>query len=174
MQQLLRCPTIICIWYSNLPSSHLASLRNVLCLQLCQFVFHLSLALLLCLRSFLFWRPKESLNGMWTSRVNLVFNFSHITQASFSESVIDSHYYTSPNQLKLPPTLSFSDSESLLDDVSPTWWRSHVWACYHSQYLILNSPFHAVMTSHLATPPEWISLEEDKNIYISSYKYCKV
>ena len=32
-------PTITCIWYSNLPSSHLASLRNVLCLQLCQFMF---------------------------------------------------------------------------------------------------------------------------------------
>ena len=40
MQQLLCCPTITCTWYSNLPSSHLASLRNVLCLWLCQFVFH--------------------------------------------------------------------------------------------------------------------------------------
>ena len=28
-----------CIWYSNLPSSHLALLQNVLCLWLCQFVF---------------------------------------------------------------------------------------------------------------------------------------
>ena len=45
MQQLLRRPTITCIWYSNLPSSQLASLQNALCLQLCQFVFSLSLAL---------------------------------------------------------------------------------------------------------------------------------
>ena len=40
MQQLLCRPTITCIWYSNLPSSHLASLWNVLCLWLCKFVFH--------------------------------------------------------------------------------------------------------------------------------------
>ena len=54
MQQLLCHPTITCIWYSNLPSSHLASIQNVLCLQLCQFMFHLSLAILPCLRSFIF------------------------------------------------------------------------------------------------------------------------
>ena len=30
---------VTCIWYSNLPSSHLASLQNVLCLWLCQFMF---------------------------------------------------------------------------------------------------------------------------------------
>ena len=45
MQQLLHRPTITCIWYSNLPSSQLASLQNALCLQLCQFMFSLSLAL---------------------------------------------------------------------------------------------------------------------------------
>jgi hypothetical protein len=52
--------------------------------------------------------------GMSTSRVNLLFNFSNIIQVSFSEFVIDDHYYTSPNQLKSPPspTHSFTGSDS--------------------------------------------------------------
>ena len=105
--------------------------------------------------------------GMLKS-LSLVFNFSHsITQASFSEFVIDGHYYTSPNQQKPPPTLSFSDSESLPDDVSPTQLRKCVWAAHNLPYLpfILSSPFHGVMTSRLATPPEQIPLEKGKSGY---------
>jgi hypothetical protein len=66
--------------------------------------------------------------GMWTSRVDLVFNFSHIVIASFSEFVIDGHYFTSPNQQKPPPAVSFSDSESLPYDVSPSQLLRRVWA----------------------------------------------
>ena len=98
---------------------------------------------------------------------NLVFNFSHITQVSFFEFVIDSHHYMSPNQQKQPPTLSFSDSESLPDDVSPTQLRKRVWALCHSLCLpfMLNSPFCGSMTCHFATPPELIPLEEDMHGY---------
>ena len=76
--------------------------------------------------------------------LNLVFNISHITQASFSEFVIDGHFYTSPNQQNPPPALSFNESKSLLDPVSPTELRKRVWAHHHSPYLpfVLNSPFH--------------------------------
>ena len=42
--------------------------------------------------------------------LNLTFSFSHITQESFSEFVIDRRYHVSPNQQKQPPALSFSDS----------------------------------------------------------------
>ena len=59
MQQLLRCPTVTCIWYSNLPSSHLASLWNILCLRLCQFVFHYDEFLTTCLH--LFYNPSSVL-----------------------------------------------------------------------------------------------------------------
>jgi hypothetical protein len=98
---------------------------------------------------------------------NLVFNFSHISQVSFFEFVIDGHHYTSPNQQKQPRTLSFSDSESLPDDVSPTQLRKRVWALHHSLYLpfILNSPFRGSMTCRFATPPELIPLEEDMHGY---------
>jgi len=50
--------------------------------------------------------------------VLIPYLISHITQAFLSEFVINVHYYTSPNQQKPPPTLTFSDSESLSDD---TW-----------------------------------------------------
>ena len=85
--------------------------------------------------------------GMLSS-LNLVFNYSHITQASFSEFVIDGHYYTSPNQPRQPSTLTFSDSESLSNDVSPTQLRKRVWALHHSPCLpfTLNSPFHGSIT----------------------------
>src|SRR5271156_647664 len=100
--------------------------------------------------------------GMLSS-LNLVFNYSHMTQASFSEFVIDGHHYTSPNQQKSPPIVSFSDSESLPDDVSPTQLRRRVWALQNHPYLpfILNSPFHGVISSRLATPPDQIHIEED-------------
>ena len=96
---------------------------------------------------------------------NLVFNFSHIAQALFSEFVINGHYYTSPHHQNPPPTLSFSDSELLPDDVSPTLLHKRVWALQHSPYLpfVLNSPFKCAMTSCLATPPEQIPLEETKH-----------
>ena len=99
--------------------------------------------------------------------LNPVFKFSHITQASFLEWVIDSHYYTSPNQQEEPPTLSFSHSESLPDDVSPTQLRKRVWALHHAPYLpfVLLLPFHGAMTSRFTTPPELIPLENDKYGY---------
>jgi hypothetical protein len=99
--------------------------------------------------------------------LNPVFKFSHITQAPFLEWVIDGHYYTSPNQQEEPPTLSFSHSEPLPDDVSPTQLRKRVWALHHSPYLpfVLLSPFHGAMTSRFATPPELIPLENDKYGY---------
>ena len=53
MQQLLCCPTVTCIWYSNL----LASLWNILCLQLCQFVFCYDEFLTTCLH--LFYNPSS-------------------------------------------------------------------------------------------------------------------
>jgi hypothetical protein len=105
--------------------------------------------------------------GMSTSRVNPIFNFSHIAQASFSEFVIDGHYYTSPNQQKPPgpPTLSFSDSKSLTEHVSPTILHKRLWALHNHPYLpyVLNSPFRCAMTTRLATPPELILLDDDKN-----------
>ena len=57
MQQLLCCPTVTCIWYSNLPSSHLASLWNILCLRLCQFVFRYDEFLTTCMH--LFYNPSS-------------------------------------------------------------------------------------------------------------------
>ena len=53
-----------------------------------------------------------------------------MAQASSSEFVINGHYYTSPNQQTPPPTLPFSDSESLPDDVSPSQLRNRVWALF--------------------------------------------
>ena len=95
----------------------------------------------------------------------MFFRFSYITQASFSEFVTDSHYYTSPNRQYEPPTVPFSDSGSLLEKSSPTLLRRRLWALHHSPYLpfILNSPFHGSMTSCLANPPEQIPLEHDES-----------
>ena len=92
---------------------------------------------------------------------------SHITQVSFSEFVIDGHHYTSPNQQKPPSSVSFSESQSLPDPVSPTELRKRVWAAHNLPYLpfVLNSPFHGAMTSRLATPPEQIPLEKGKSGY---------
>jgi len=100
--------------------------------------------------------------GMLNFRVNSVFKFSHTTQASFSEFVIEGHYYTSPNQQKTPPIVSSSDTESLSEPVPPTQLRKRVWALQNHSYLpfILNSPFHGVISSRLATPPEQIHIEE--------------
>jgi hypothetical protein len=90
-------------------------------------------------------------------------DISRFTQASFSEFVIDGHSYTSPNQQKSPPIVSSSDSESLSDPVPPTQLRKRVWALQNHPYLpfILNSPFHGVISSRLATPPEQIHIEKD-------------
>ena len=100
--------------------------------------------------------------GMLNS-LNPVFKFSHITQASYSEFVIDGHYYTSPNQQEYPPTVSISHSEPLPSDASPTQLRGRVWALDHFSYLpfVLFSPFHGTMTSRLATPVEVIPLVDD-------------
>jgi len=96
--------------------------------------------------------------------LNSIFTFSHITQVSVPEFVIDGHYYTSPNQQEEPPTISFSHSEPLPDNALPSQLRKRVWALQHYPYLpfVLFSPFHGSMTSRFATPPELIPLEEDK------------
>jgi hypothetical protein len=101
------------------------------------------------------------------NRLNPVIKFSHITQASFLEWVIDGHYYTSPNQQDEPPTLSFRHSEPLPDDASPNQLRQRVWALHNSPYLpfVLRSPFHDAMISRFATSPELIPLVEDKYGY---------
>src|SRR5277367_3333174 len=100
--------------------------------------------------------------GMLNSLSLAFIFFSHITQASFSEFVIDGHHYTSPNQQKPPPTLSISESQSLPDNVSPTELRKRVWAAHNLPYLpfILNSPFYGTMTSRFATPVGQIPLEK--------------
>jgi len=87
--------------------------------------------------------------------------------ASFSEFVVDGHYCTSPNQQNQPPTVSFSDSEPLPDNISPSQLRNHVWAHHHSPYLpfVLKSPFNGPMTSRFATPPEDTPFEKDKHGY---------
>jgi hypothetical protein len=97
---------------------------------------------------------------------NTVFEFSHITEASLPEFVIDGHYYTSPNQQEEPPTISFSYSESLPDDATPSQLRGRVWALHNYPYLpfMLFSPFHAAMTSRLSTPAEQIPLDKDFNL----------
>ena len=59
---------IACIWYSNLPSSHLASLRNILCLRLCQFVFHY--------------------NEFLTTRLHLFYNPSSVFDTLDRKSVV--------------------------------------------------------------------------------------
>src|SRR5277367_3693693 len=105
--------------------------------------------------------------GMLNSLSLAFIFFSHITQASFSEFVIDGHHYTSPNQQKPPPTLSISESQSLPDNVSPTELRKRVWAAHNLPYLpfILNSPFHGTMTSRFATPVGQIPLEKGRSGY---------
>ena len=62
----------------------------------------------------------------------------------------------SPNQPKDPPTLSISESESPPEPIFPTQLQNRVWALQSYPFLlfILNSPFHGVMTSHFATPPD--------------------
>ena len=97
----------------------------------------------------------------------LYFNFSHITLALFSEFVVNGHYYTSPNQQKQPPTVSFSDSEPLSDKISLSQLCKRVWAHHHSPYLpfVLKSPFNSPLTSRFATPLEDIPLEKDKHGY---------
>jgi hypothetical protein len=81
---------------------------------------------------------------------------------SFPE-FIDSHYHTPPDRPKSPPIVSFSDSESLPEPVPPTSQRKRVWALQDHPYLpfILNSPFHGVISSRLATPPEQIHIDGD-------------
>ena len=92
----------------------------------------------------------------------MFFRFSYITQASFSEFVLDGHF-TSPNQQDEPPTISIRHSEPLPSDASPSEVRGRVWALQHFPYLpfLLYSPFQGAMTSRFATPPEEIALEED-------------
>jgi hypothetical protein len=96
-----------------------------------------------------------------------MYLFSHITVASFPEFIIEGDYYTSPNQHDEPPTFSFSYSEQLPDNASPTDLRKRVWAQHKCPYLpfVLFSPFHGAMTSCLATLPEVISLVDDKYGY---------
>jgi hypothetical protein len=50
----------------------------------------------------------------------------HVTEASYPEFVLDGHYYMSPNQQEEPPTISFSHSESLPDDATPSQLRAHM------------------------------------------------
>jgi len=99
--------------------------------------------------------------GMLNSRVIQHLN-SHIIQVSFPE-FIDGHYYTPPDRQKSPPIVSFSDSESLPEPVPPTSQRKRVWALQDHPYLpfILNSPFHGVISSRLATPPVQIHIDGD-------------
>lgn len=98
-----------------------------------------------------------------------------MTEASFSEFVIHDHFYTSPNQQIPPPTLSFEESQSLPDSLSPTVLRRRVWAAQNLPYLpfILNSPFHGVMTSRLAIPPGQIPLENDHHGFHLPEKVAK-
>ena len=56
--------------------------------------------------SLFFCRPKD-LQWVCGRLVNLVSNFSHITQGSFSEFVIDSHFYTHPTLLTVSSRLQF-------------------------------------------------------------------
>ena len=60
--------------------------------------------------------------------LNSLFKFSHITEASVPEFVIDEHYYTYPNQQEAPPTISFKHSEALPGDALPipTTWTGTV------------------------------------------------
>ena len=74
--------------------------------------------------------------GMLISH-NLIFNFSHITQASVSESVINGHYYMSINQEDEPPTLSFHHSDLLPTNASPAQLHGRVWALENHPYLQL-------------------------------------
>jgi hypothetical protein len=91
--------------------------------------------------------------GMLNS-LNTVFKFSHITEASFPEFVIDIHYYTSPNQQEEPPTISFQHSES------PTAWTYFGTSQPPIPPVYTFSPFHGAMTSRLS-PPQQILLDED-------------
>ena len=86
--------------------------------------------------------------------LNSLFKFSHITEASVPEFVIDGHYYTSPNQQE-PPTISFEHSKELHKDALPYELRGRVWALNNHPYLpfMLFSPFRGAMTSRLSTPP---------------------
>ena len=96
----------------------------------------------------------------------LVFYFSHIPQGSFSEFVIENHFYTSSNQQDEPPT-AIIHSGPLSDDAPPSQLRKRVWALQFFPYLpfLLFSPFHGAMTSRFATPLEHIPLVEGKHGY---------
>ena len=85
--------------------------------------------------------------------------------SGFAEFIIKGHSYTSPNQSNLPPTLSFNESRLVPVSAPLSELRKHVWAAHKLPYLpfILNSPFHGVMMSRLATPPGQIPLENDHN-----------
>jgi hypothetical protein len=104
--------------------------------------------------------------GMLNS-LNTVFKFSHITEASYPEFVVDGHYYTFPNQQEEPPTISFSHSESLPDDATPSQLRGRIWALHNHPYLpfILFSPFDGAMTSRLSTSAQQIALDKDFDGY---------
>ena len=152
IQRFLRRPTFTTwSWYSDsdLPR------HSDLCLHRCQFVLPLSSAFF---------------SGSWIlfkmgvlNSLNSLFKFSHITEASVPEFVIDGHYYTSPNQQEEPPTISFEHSKELHKDALPYELRGRVWALNNHPYLpfMLFSPFRGAMTSRLSTPPEQISLDED-------------
>ena len=92
--------------------------------------------------------------GMLISH-NLIFNFSHITQASVSESVINSHYYMSINQeeASYPFFLSFWFATHKCISSSTTWACMGTW----EPPLMLVSPFHGAMiscfTTHWGDPP---------------------
>ena len=104
--------------------------------------------------------------GMLNS-LNTVFKFSHITEASYPEFVLDGHYYTSPNQKEEPPTISLSHSEPLPDDATPSQLRGRIWALHNHPYLpfMLYSPFDGPMTSRLSTSAEQIALDKDFDGY---------
>ena len=70
------------------------------------------------------------------------------------------------NKIGLLP-VSFSHSEPLPDDASPSQLLGRIWALKHYPYLpfVLSSPFHGAMTSRFATPPEQIPFEDDKYGY---------
>jgi hypothetical protein len=79
--------------------------------------------------------------GMLNS-INTVFKFSHITEASYPEFVLDCHYYTSPNQQEEPPTISFGHSESLPDDATPSQLRGCIghFTTTHTSRLYFSRP----------------------------------
>lgn len=146
--------TIACIWYSRYYTAQpvlvfdtVTSLPGLVVFVVVNLYFHCP--------------PPPFFHGLILFKMGMlnsldtIFKFSHITEVSFPEFVIDNHYYTSPNQQEEPPTISFKDSES------PTTWT--ILALHNHPYLsfMLFSPFHGAMTSRLSTPPEQIPLDKD-------------